>query len=739
MPPPPSTPPVPDPADPSPASIRQTGQQVQQQINVVGSAQFAGDPSSTEALKALTRALVNVRRDQPTEIEAIEAVFGEFQELASVYVVPDLQDFNPPEEANDPSLVVSRTAAFTLIDDFVGRPLRAETGNRVMLILGDAGMGKTSLLLMLKLRHLSQRWPGVKQCRLLKLGRDTRQALEDIPDPAHTVLLLDSLDEDPEALRSGVDADARMLALLPLLVRFQRCFLTCRTQFFPETSGHFVKAGHFKSGPYECALKYVSLFNDRQADLFLRARFRNTGWRRIAEALRVPGMEPRKLAAAQQVASAMGNLRMRPLLLSYADDFIGEQGEVLVDFRQRYAVYGRLVDQWLLREERKEQGLKAADGWRVAICLALHLAKRETYRIRREELATVPGLQDLPRFQLESRSLINRLSQGEYQFAHRTIQEFLLAYAIAERELGWDVTGIPITEEARRFLDEREAGRAARGATTSGPDLRGARVQAAGSAVRWVQERYGIEMLAVQPGKFRMGSPEGELGRREGETRHLVRLTRGFHLAKFVVTQAQWERVMASNPSSHTGADLPVTEVSWNHAQAFCQRLNEKVQADGAGEEGVEFRLPTEAEWEYACRAGTGTAFNDGSDSTRPEGKDPALDRLGWFNENSGGGVHPVGEKTPNKWGFHDFHGNVWEWCEDAYSREYPREMTDPIAAGGSGALRVVRGGSWSNQAGFCRAAIRDGRPPGFVWFDQGFRLAAGPRAQPGRGATPPR
>ncbi len=476
-------------------------------------------------------------------------------------------------------------------------------------------MGKTSLLLMLKLWHLSGRVPEATGCRLLKLGPDTLREIEETKDPANTLLLLDSLDEDPEALKSGHDADARIQALLPRVAGFRRCLITCRTQFFPETSGHLAKHGHFIVGPYECALKYLSLFDDGQVELFLRAHFGGRGWKRLWESIRHRG-EPPRLRAARHVAGAMENLRVRPLLLSYADDFVGGNGEVLVDFRNRYAVYHRLVDQWLRREETKASGIKADQGWRAAIGLALHLARLEAYSIRREDLEQVPELAAISRFQRESRSLVNRLSKGEFQFAHRTIQEFLVAFAIVEKDQGWDVAGIPVSREAQRFLLQRAPPSGVilvnSGKQVSVPDLRGARVQAAGSAIRWLMRVHGIELSPVRPGEFVTGSPEDEAGRFDWENEQRVQITRGYSLGRFTVTLEQWERVTGRNPSSRKGARLPATNMSWDDAMRFCARLNGEVKASGEWEEGVEFRLPSEAEWEHACRAGTTTAFNDG-------------------------------------------------------------------------------------------------------------------------------
>ena len=255
-----------------------------------------------------------------------------------------------------------------------------------------------------------------------------------------------------------------------------------------------------------------------------------------------------------------------------------------------------------------------------------------------------------------------------------------------------------------------------------------------------------LTMAWIPPGRFRMGSPGTENGRLENELEHAVELTQGYWLGRYPVTQEEWKAVMGANPSHHQGDHLPVEQVSWEDAMAFCRRLTGMAREAGVMEEGWEFRLPTEAEWEYACRAekGRGKAFNDGSDCTMPEEKDPALDRLGWFDGNSERKTHSVGEKAPNDWGLYDMHGNVWEWCLDhcdwvdgkgVVTNTYVEGIQDPWCASGAG--RVLRGGGYWISAGGCRSASRFVRDPGFRFGSVGFRLAAG-LAVAGSGAPGP-
>ena len=225
----------------------------------------------------------------------------------------------------------------------------------------------------------------------------------------------------------------------------------------------------------------------------------------------------------------------------------------------------------------------------------------------------------------------------------------------------------------------------------------------------------GIEFVWVPPGEFRMGSTSRHADSDEKPVTR-VRISRGFWMGKYEVTQAQWQAVMGSNPSrfKNCGGNCPVERVSWNDVQEYISKLN-------ARSGGRRYRLPTEAEWEYAARAGTTTDTYAG-DMTKPRGKDPVLNRIAWYRENSGRKTHPAGRKGPNAFGLHDMLGNVWEWVGDWYG-DYPGgTVTDPSGPR-SGSIRVIRGGSWGGNAGVCRSAIRYGNSPGIRYLILGFRL----------------
>jgi len=215
-----------------------------------------------------------------------------------------------------------------------------------------------------------------------------------------------------------------------------------------------------------------------------------------------------------------------------------------------------------------------------------------------------------------------------------------------------------------------------------------------------------LEMVWVPPGTFTMGSPPSESGRDRDETEHQVTLSSGFWLGKYEVTRRQWECVMGSNKGCNfpkAGSDGPVEAVSWDDCQEFVKELNGRIS-------GYEFRLPTEAEWQYACRAGT-TGPYAGS-----------LDNMAWYRSNSDRTTHEVGTKQPNAWGLYDMHGNLWEWCADWYGAYPSGRVTDP-AGPRRGSHRVFCGGSWIDDAKYCRSAQRRRDLPDYRRYHLGFRL----------------
>ena len=221
------------------------------------------------------------------------------------------------------------------------------------------------------------------------------------------------------------------------------------------------------------------------------------------------------------------------------------------------------------------------------------------------------------------------------------------------------------------------------------------------------ENSFGMKFTLIPAGEFMMGSKDGN---DDEQPVHKVTIKKPFYLGTYPFTQREWKAVMGDYPSHFTGDDLPVERVSWDDVQKFIRKLNEKEDTD-------KYRLPSESEWEYACRAGATKKYCFGDSESN-------LGEYAWFDDNSGDKTHPVGKKKPNPWGMYDMHGNVWEWVQDKWHDDYDGAPIDGgVWERGEGFFRMSRGGSWGSLAGYCRSANRSDNHPPYRGGNLGFRL----------------
>ena len=234
----------------------------------------------------------------------------------------------------------------------------------------------------------------------------------------------------------------------------------------------------------------------------------------------------------------------------------------------------------------------------------------------------------------------------------------------------------------------------------------------------------GMELVLIFPGEFVMGSPKKEKGRYRYENQVDVRWTQAFWLGKYPVTQAEWQEIMGSQPwqgKDHVqeNGSCPATFVSWEDAVEFCRKLTAQERQAERMSNAWEYTLPTEAQWEYACRAGTTSRYSFGEE-------DSELGRYAWFDKTTvdtgESYAHPVGQKQPNPWGLSDMHGNVWEWCRDSYADKLPGGCNPEVTT--EGLSRLARGGLWHLDPRLCRSATRNWDKPSRRFHGSGFRVA---------------
>jgi uncharacterized protein YjbI with pentapeptide repeats len=377
----------------------------------------------------LWKQLCIIREERNNAIQEISDTFGDPYSLAQFYVEPYCQNDNPANaDENEPQRYVT-SPIFTALDKFFqGEFNKKDDGRHQMFILSDAGMGKSSLLVMLALIHLTKFWPQQYGCKLVKLSPTADAQIKEIRNKAETVLLLDALDEDPSGWGNIKE---RLVSLLHLTKPFRRVVISCRTQFFPSREATRVgQTERIEIAGFKCPLLYLSLFDRTQVRDYLEKRFpQDTHTASRAELI----------DRSEQIIEKMGSLSFRPLLLSHIDDLLESPDQEW----NEYAVYRTLLDIWLAREERKiNEGRKESTVTKNQLKRACSvIASRMQHSGRRElpEQALKGWLSDaielkfLSQVDVGGRSLLNRNSQGEFRFSHYTMQEFLVAEALMTR------------------------------------------------------------------------------------------------------------------------------------------------------------------------------------------------------------------------------------------------------------------------------------------------------------------
>ena len=567
------------------------------------------------------------------------------------------------------------------------------------LILADSGMGKTAFMVNLYMAwHSLFNWRR-RQNQQMKLFRfqppdidnpvdilDRLKAIED-KEAKNTILLLDGLDEDPFILSKApnVSDDDAFVARLNKIAgstrRFCDVVITCRTQYFPQEELQDYELTIRKpdnKGFYKLNKYYLFPFSDAEVGKYLNKKYgRLKFWNRA------------KKEKAQTLVKNSHKLMSRPMLLSYLDDLVLEEK----NYRFSHEIYETLIEKWLLRESEKWKKSAEQERFRASLRRLARATALQIYRSWQStgvlylskddavQIAQTHRLELKPE-EVKGKSLLTCDPLLNWKFAHKSILEYFLAkecvddwpFAFSFKFAGMDM--------AKHFYLEMA------------PFLN------------------ALNFVKVEGGTFQMGDEKGDL-HKACRPVHQVTVA-DFYLGKTPVTQKQWREIMGGNPSHFKNCeDCPVENVSWIDTQAFIDKLKAKT--------GMKFRLPTEAEWESACRGGQkSTAANlyAGSDN---------LDEVGWYDKNSKSKTHPVAGRNPNELGLYDMSGNVYEWCQDWFDENYYEVcekqgvMENPTGPE-TGSYRVLRGGSWSHEARDGRSASRHNYAPANRSSNVGFR-----------------
>ena len=660
---------------------------------------------STKAKKALQR----WELQKTAKVLDPQFDYAAMRQATRYYIPTQFQNASPARE-DEPSFTHQHFIRSPLIPFFIKIAFNKKAeSERFYLILADSGMGKTTFMVNLYLRYHAffnnSRRHKMRLFRFSNPDTMTQVAAIKYEEAKDTILLLDALDEDPFIVSKDpamTDAQAfqkRLDGIIEATRSFAEVVMTCRTQYFPgqEDNPYELKVKRpDERGFYTLKKLYLSPFTLDEVKQYLRKKY---GY--------LPFVHRNKKKRALQVIAQAKHLVMRPMMLSYIDLLVGDPRS----FDSNYAIYETLIEEWLKREADKRkyrevdrkvfiENLRKVSEQTALALWNVHQSENRAYLTKAEAVA-IAEQNNIPLRpeEVTGQSLLTCDGAGNWKFAHKSVWEFLLAERIFSD-----------TSFSRSFH-------------FVGMDM----------VKHFVEQKLPGSFVHVEGGIFERGNPK-----------HQVKLGE-FWIAKYPVTQAEYMKVTDKPNPSHfrLSENIPVEQVSWLDAVAYCNQLNKQygfpktydkkgnlLDAEGKPTQSIAqvhgFRLPTEAEWEYAARGGNqslGYEYSGGNE----------LKGLAWYKENSDGKAHPVGQKKPNELGLHDMSGNVWEWCGDWHDEKYyevcqGKGMEEDPSGPASGSSRVLRGGSWFNFEGYCRTAFRnhsnpDSLNPGSRDFSYGFRL----------------
>jgi uncharacterized protein YjbI with pentapeptide repeats len=389
---------------------------------------------SPKWLPPLYKKLTLIRDERKNELANISDTFGDPLELAKFYIEPKCSHINPANiDEDEPISHINAQISETINPFLNGEHAVKGDGRTQMFVLSDAGMGKTSFLMMMKLSDLTSFWPKKYKCVIAKIGKNTVSFIQDITNKQNTILLLDALDEDSDAWGNYRE---RVLELLQATTKFRRVIITCRTQFFPnEEIDPFKRIGRIKIANFVCPMIYLSLFDDTQVNEYLEKRFCKNN---------------EKIIKAKKIINSMGSLRFRPLLLAHIDGFLDSE----IASWSEYQILKVLIDTWLMREEGKlyEQGRAISHSLLLKACVTVAAImqkgrSREISETELEKLVNIyPFLKPLEFIEFGGRSLLNRTCDGGYRFSHYAIQEFINAYGLIDNLIIDSLEPLPYTD-----------------------------------------------------------------------------------------------------------------------------------------------------------------------------------------------------------------------------------------------------------------------------------------------------